>query len=158
MTPSASLPAEGRTGPPLLPFRRLEAIALVVPSLLLAALIGLDYFVLERVLPSEEGHLVMLVVGLAGVISFSLIIFARLTQLHERLAAQGARLVASEERHRIASELQDGVIQSLYGVSLVIEDAGDRLATQPEAAKRELGRAVDRLGATIEDLRARLQA
>jgi signal transduction histidine kinase len=50
-------------------------------------------------------------------------------------------------------DLHDGVIQSLYGVSLQLEDAGDRLGTEPAAAKKVLDRAVDRLNAAIADLR-----
>ncbi len=149
--------SEGRSDPPLPPFAHLRVVALVIPSLLLAALVAFNYYGLERVLTREEAHLVMLAVGLAGVVTFSIVIFARLTDLHARLAQQSARLVASEERHRIAKELQDGVIQNLYGVSLVIEDAAERLEHEPAEAKRALSRAVDRLDTTIVDVRARLQ-
>ena len=153
MTPTTSSPRQGRSDPALPPFDRLRIVALVIPGLLLAALIALDYYVFERLLPSEEGHLVMLVVGLGGVVTFSIIIFARLSDLHARLARQSARLAALEERHRIGMDLHDGAIQSLYGVSLVIEDAAARAGTEPAATTRELGQAVDRLNATIADLR-----
>ncbi len=51
-------------------------------------------------------------------------------------------------------DLHDGAIQSLYGVSLFIEDAAERLEREPSAAQDELTKAVDRLNATIADLRA----
>ena len=154
MTLIHSSASEGRDNPPL---RRLELAALVIPSVLLTLLIALDYVVLEPLLPSEDAHLVMLVVGLAGVIAFSVTMFARLTELHARLArllAQVQQIAALEERNRIGIDLHDGAIQSLYGVSLVIEDAADRVAAEPYAARQALTKAVDRLNATIADLRA----
>ncbi len=133
-------------------------MALVLPSALLAALLGLDQYVLEAMLPRPVALALTLVIGVAGVVSFSLLIFGRLTALHERLARQDARLVASEERQRIAKELQDGVVQSLFGVSLLIDDAAERLQTEPAEARGELGRAVGRITATIERLRATLES
>jgi len=50
-------------------------------------------------------------------------------------------------------DLHDGVMQSLYGVGLLLEDVADRVADEPEQAKSQLGRAVDRLNAAIADLR-----
>jgi signal transduction histidine kinase len=50
-------------------------------------------------------------------------------------------------------DLHDGVIQSLYGVSLQLEDAAERLGAEPEASRKVLDRAVDRLNASIADLR-----
>ncbi|MEK7284894.1 MAG: sensor histidine kinase, partial [Chloroflexota bacterium] len=58
-----------------------------------------------------------------------------------------------EERHRIGMDLHDGAMQSLYGVGLLLEDVSDRLEGEPEVARSELARAVDRLNATIADLR-----
>jgi signal transduction histidine kinase len=287
--------AKGRGNPPL---RRLEVVALVVPSALLSGLVALDFFVLEPLLPPVAAHLLMLVVGLGGVITFSLAIFSRLADLQARLARQNDRLVrvthdlqrrsdqlralssagtvlssehsvdgvlqkvvdlarevaearyaalvtfdddgqpdavhtsglgtiewqsiaarpersrnrlevvlahrdrrygvlylvekagaddfsaadeeavitlatkasiaienahlleqveaiaALEQRNRIGIDLHDGAMQSLYGVSLVIEDAAGRLASDPIDAESALRKAVDRLNATIADLRA----
>jgi len=70
-----------------------------------------------------------------------------------RLYEQLERVSVKEERHRIGMDLHDGVIQSLYGVSLQLEDAADRVQTEPEAARKVLDRAVDRLNASIADLR-----
>ena len=47
--------------------RRLRFAALVLPSVLIAALIALDYFVVEQLLPSGLSHLVVLLIG-AGVL------------------------------------------------------------------------------------------
>ena len=70
-----------------------------------------------------------------------------------RLYAQTSRISVLEERHRIGMDLHDGAIQSLYGLGLLIEDAATRLDAEPEDAKAQLGRAVDRLNAAIADLR-----
>ncbi|HEY8731576.1 MAG TPA: GAF domain-containing sensor histidine kinase [Candidatus Limnocylindria bacterium] len=70
-----------------------------------------------------------------------------------RLYAQTSRLSALEERHRIGMDLHDGVIQSLYGLGLLIEDASAQVDLTPQDAKTQLGRAVDRLNAAIADLR-----
>ena len=70
-----------------------------------------------------------------------------------RLYQQLEQVSVREERHRIGMDLHDGVIQSLYGVSLQLEDAGQRLAAEPEASRKVLDRAVDRLNASIADLR-----
>jgi len=47
-----------------------------------------------------------------------------------RLYEQLGRVSVDEERHRIGMELHDGVIQSLYGVSLQLEDAAERVASE----------------------------
>jgi signal transduction histidine kinase len=70
-------------------------------------------------------------------------------RLYEQLE-QVARL---EERNRIRMDLHDGVMQSLYGVGLVLEDVAERLDQEPERAKQQLSRSVDRLNAAIADLR-----
>jgi len=70
-----------------------------------------------------------------------------------RLYEQSERMSVEQERHRIRMDLHDGVMQSLYGVGLLLEDVADRVGEEPEYAKTQLGRAVDRLNAAIADLR-----
>jgi signal transduction histidine kinase len=70
-----------------------------------------------------------------------------------RLYSQTSRISILEERHRIGMDLHDGAIQSLYGLSLQLEDAGERVDTAPTEVKAQLSRAVDRLNAAIADLR-----
>ena len=50
-------------------------------------------------------------------------------------------------------DLHDGVMQSLYGVGLLLEDVAERLDEEPEQSKRQLWRSIDRLNASIADLR-----
>lgn len=70
-----------------------------------------------------------------------------------RLYGQVQRMAVLEERQRIGMDLHDGVIQSLYGLGFVIEDAAERLEEEPGSARAQLDRAVDRLNAAIVDLR-----
>ena len=70
-----------------------------------------------------------------------------------RLYQQIEQVSKKEERHRIGMDLHDGVIQALYGVSLQLEDAAERLVEEPDAARKIVDRAVDRLNASIADLR-----
>ncbi len=70
-----------------------------------------------------------------------------------RLYAQTQRIAVLEERQRIGMDLHDGVIQSLYGLGFLIEDAAERVEREPQAVRAELDRAVDRLNAAIADLR-----
>lgn len=71
-----------------------------------------------------------------------------------RLYAQLERVVVLEERQRIGMDLHDGAIQSLYGIGLMLEDVAARLDAEPEASRQVLDRGVDRLNATIADLRS----
>ena len=70
-----------------------------------------------------------------------------------RLYEQVERVSVLEERQRIRMDLHDGVMQSLYGVGLLLEDVAERVDTDPAKAKAELWRSVDRLNAAIADLR-----
>ena len=70
-----------------------------------------------------------------------------------RLYEQVERVSVLEERQRIRMDLHDGVMQSLYGVGLLLEDVAERVDTEPAQAKAQLWRSIDRLNAAIADLR-----
>jgi len=70
-----------------------------------------------------------------------------------RLYSQSERVSVLEERQRIRMDLHDGVMQSLYGVGLLLEDVAERVGQEPEQAKAQLIKSVDRLNAAIADLR-----
>ena len=80
--------------------------------------------------------------------------------LHAGIAIQNAQLhfevqtlAIVDERLRISRDLHDGVIQSIYAVSLSLEDASETIATDPAAATARVDRAIDRLHTTIGDIR-----
>ena len=90
---------------------RLRLAAFVLPSVLIAALVGLDYFVLEPAMPTGLAHLVMLAVGIAGVLGFSTVLFGRLTALQTRDREQTVRLRAlNSAGMSLTSELDSAAV------------------------------------------------
>ena len=80
--------------------------------------------------------------------------------LHAGIAIDNARLhqqVADyaivQERDRIGRDLHDGIIQSLYAVSLSLEDVPEIMTTSPAEAERRVDEAIDSLQASIRELR-----
>jgi signal transduction histidine kinase len=76
---------------------------------------------------------------------------ARLREETERQHREIERLQILDERERIAKELHDGVIQSLFAVGMGLQGAG-AVASDPEVARRIEG-AVDEIDRAIRDLR-----
>lgn len=70
-------------------------------------------------------------------------------RLHDRIAA----LAIVEERERIGRDLHDGIIQSLYAVSLSLEDLEEIARDDPDAVAGRVDRAIDSLQTTISDIR-----
>lgn len=80
--------------------------------------------------------------------------------VHAGIAIQNARLhqevrklAIVDERLRISRDLHDGIIQSIYAVSLSLEEVPDLLEEDRAAALERVDRAVDRLHTTIGDIR-----
>lgn len=80
--------------------------------------------------------------------------------IHAGIAIQNARLheevqklAIIDERMRISRDLHDGIIQSIYAVSLSLEDVAELLETDPVAAADRVDRAIDRLHTAIGDIR-----
>ncbi len=71
-----------------------------------------------------------------------------------RLNRQGRRLAILEERERIGMDLHDGIIQSIYGVGLVLELARVSLEEDPNQARDKIEQAIRGLNATIRDIRS----
>jgi len=80
--------------------------------------------------------------------------------LHAGIAIQNARLhqdvqqlAVVDERLRISRDLHDGIIQSIYAVSLSLEEVAELLEADPREAVARVDRAIDRLHTTIGDIR-----
>ena len=71
-----------------------------------------------------------------------------------RLQQQLESLARLEERERIAMDLHDGVIQSVYAVSLHLEDASLRLDESPAEVRATLEKSMDDLHQVIKDIRS----
>ncbi|MBI4317555.1 MAG: GAF domain-containing sensor histidine kinase [Chloroflexi bacterium] len=79
----------------------------------------------------------------------------QISGLWEQLIArrdEGTRLIA-EERQRIAHDLHDGLAQELSGVLLAIEGTQLALAQDPEAARRQLAKAIRSTRECLRDVR-----
>jgi len=70
-------------------------------------------------------------------------------RLHENVR----RLAILEERERIGMDLHDGVIQSIYGVGLSLENVRQILREDPDAAALRLTQAMEDINRTIRDIR-----
>jgi signal transduction histidine kinase len=70
-------------------------------------------------------------------------------RLHEEIG----RLAIVEERQRISQDLHDSIIQSLYGISLSLEDLPEIITEDTAEGAARADRAIDGIHATIRDIR-----
>jgi signal transduction histidine kinase len=73
----------------------------------------------------------------------------------EQLAASRARIVEAgdAERRRLERDLHDGAQQRLVSLALSLHEVEAKLDGEPDAARRELGRAREELALALEELR-----
>jgi signal transduction histidine kinase len=70
-----------------------------------------------------------------------------------RLHEQVGRLAIVDERDRISRDLHDGIIQSLYAVSLSLEEVPELMDRRPDEARSIVDGAVDSIHDAIRDIR-----
>ena len=70
-----------------------------------------------------------------------------------RLYEQVQRLAVFDERDRISRELHDGIIQSIYAVTLSLDDVPELAREAPAEAGERADEAVDALQGVIRDIR-----
>lgn len=70
-----------------------------------------------------------------------------------RMHAELRELAVLQERERIAQDLHDGSIQSLYAVSLALEDGEELMRSDPAAASARIDRAIESIHGTIAEIR-----
>jgi signal transduction histidine kinase len=70
------------------------------------------------------------------------------------LHTDARRLAVLEERDRIGMDLHDGIIQSIYGVGLVLEHARLLATEEPEKSAERIQQAINSLNHTIRDIRS----
>ena len=73
---------------------------------------------------------------------------------NHRLIQQKQRLAILEERERIGMDLHDGVIQSIYGVGLMLENARLTAEKNPAKTADSIHAATEALNSTIRDIRS----
>ena len=71
-----------------------------------------------------------------------------------RLVQQKQKIAILEERERIGMDLHDGVIQSIYGVGLMLENARLTAEKTPAKTADSIHAATEALNATIRDIRS----
>jgi signal transduction histidine kinase len=64
------------------------------------------------------------------------------------------RLAVLEERERIGMDLHDGIIQSIFGIGLSLDNICHSLEKNPQHAKQRIQRVIDDLNQSIRDIRA----
>ncbi len=72
---------------------------------------------------------------------------------NSRMHTDAQRLAVLEERERIGMDMHDGVIQSVFGVGLLLENVRLLMDEDPDQAKKGIQRAIDGLNQSIRDLR-----
>ena len=70
-----------------------------------------------------------------------------------RLHAQVRRLAVFDERDRISRDLHDSIIQSIYAVTLSLDDVPDLVEESPPEARERVDVAIDTLHGVIRDIR-----
>jgi signal transduction histidine kinase len=71
-----------------------------------------------------------------------------------RLHISARRFAVLEERDRIGMDLHDGIIQSIYGVGLALENVRLTIDEDPEKARERIQHAINGLNQAIRDIRA----
>ena len=66
---------------------------------------------------------------------------------------QSQQLTLLQERERFGMDLHDGVIQSIYGIGLMLEEAQHRIETESEGGKDLIVQATEGLSRTIHEIR-----
>ncbi len=99
-----------------------------------------------RSLTPLDEHEIQLLTAVCG--------WAGLAIENARLHSNARRLAVLEERERIGMDLHDGIIQSIYGVGLVLEHAKLLAVEDPRHAQSRIQLAIKDLNETIRDIRS----
>jgi signal transduction histidine kinase len=70
-----------------------------------------------------------------------------------QLYRQAQQLTLLKERERFGMDLHDGIIQSIYAIGLMLEDAQLRTDEEPRQSRESIGRAIHGLNDVIRDIR-----
>ena len=138
----------------ILPHLRVTAVALVLFGILNVVLVPPMSMLLNLDL-AGYGALEWAWVLVGAAIAFGLV--RSLTTIEceiERWVEGVERLqTLAEDRARIGRELHDGIIQSIYAAALLLESILPVIPSDPERAQAQLGRVMDSLNNTIQDVR-----
>jgi len=71
-----------------------------------------------------------------------------------RLHSQNQQIAIMQERERFGMNLHDGVIQSIYAIGLILDDARHRMESEPALARERIDGALTGLNEVIRDIRS----
>ena len=97
----------------------------------------------DQVMDEDVEYLLMETASLIGAVIF-----------HERQSLESKRSIVMEERERIGMDLHDGIIQSLYGVGLSLQNAILQFDQGKDASEEQIEVALDSINEAIRDIRA----
>jgi signal transduction histidine kinase len=115
-----------------------------IPLLAHGDLVGVLTIATRNQKPFEENEIQLLL---------SIAAWAGTAIENARLHINARRLAVLEERERIGMDLHDGVIQSIYGVGLALENARLVMREDLDEAETRIRKVMDDLNATIKDIR-----
>lgn len=96
-----------------------------------------------KIIDKKTEDMLMEVASLIGAVTY-----------HERQSLESKRKIVMEERERIGMDLHDGIIQSLYGVGLSLQNAVMQLDASGEEGKQHIDDALNAINEAIRDIRA----
>ncbi len=71
-----------------------------------------------------------------------------------RLHRQNQQIAIMQERERFGMNLHDGIIQSIYALGLLLDDAQHRADSEPEVARQRIAQTIAGLNEVIRDIRS----
>lgn len=70
-----------------------------------------------------------------------------------QLSVQNRQIAVMQERERFGMNLHDGIIQSIYALGLMLDDASHRVVNEPAVARERMAKAIKGLNDVIHDIR-----
>ncbi len=103
-----------------------------------------------REFTKDDERIAMTLAGQAGVAIENARLYDEVQTLTEALKD----LAVLEERERIAKELHDGVIQSIYSVGLSLQGSTSMMGRDPELSAKRIEQAISELDNVVRDVRS----
>ncbi|MED0675972.1 histidine kinase [Aneurinibacillus thermoaerophilus] len=102
-------------------YRLLQVLAVVLPTLLIGGFEYIRHEFLLEYLSMETGNLYITILTFILSLLFSVWMFRIIRATNERLAQEQAKRAVYEERERLASELHDGIAQTLFFLNIKLK-------------------------------------
>jgi signal transduction histidine kinase len=87
---------------------------------------------------------------------FSHLVFGEVERLQRTIVRQSRRVAALEEHSRLARDINDGFLQTMYGVGLSLQTCLQEADRLPEETAVQLRQSVEQLDRSMDAMRAYL--